>query len=622
VEETRIHRWYLGGRALVRGGAPSGRDILTPSREARMQEEADAIGRQFTAGDRAGALARCRAALDASPQQATLWAVLGDMQSALGQGEEATRAFEQVLALDPDHPRALFNLAIAWLGADRADAAAVALTRLVGLAPSDVDAWLNLGVAEMRRRRWSVALAAFRRVVALAPHHGAGWINRAAAAATQAQNREADDAYERALVLGPLNAEWWSRAGWHALSTGRLDLAQARFERALAIAPRMVSPAAGVATVCDRQGRPGDGLRMLAPLLPQAPDEPRLAATFAVLARRLGQPEAALNLVEAARARVGGDDVDLDHALGSLYDVSGRPDDAFAAWERANRARNLRFDGRAWRAEIEGVCAAFSPEALGRESASTHTEAGPVFIVGLPRSGTSLVEQMLSAHADVFGGGELHAIMHAAAALPKPWSASVFDADADQLSTFAASWWADAGARAPRVTDKMPLNDAYLGLVARIFPGARVIWCLRDVRDVALSCFSQPFIGPRYAFATSLAGLAATIHGHHRLLTHWQSALPLPMHVVRYESLVAEPEAGVRAMLDFLGLDWDPACARPEDNKRRQNTASYGQIQEPVHTRAVGRWEAYADALAPLVQALGPLAEAAAWDCLAGGDPR
>lgn len=225
----------------------------------------------------------------------------------------------------------------------------------------------------------------------------------------------------------------------------------------------------------------------------------------------------------------------------------------------------------------------------------------PVFIVGMPRSGTSLVEQIAASHPDVFGAGELRDVGNIATSLsfsqiqPGP----INDAARKQRNHLQV-----LGGSALRVIDKMPANVDYLGLIAMLFPSARVIFCRRDPRDTCLSCFFQNFqAGNLYSFDLANCGR------HHvqtdRFIAHWLSVLPLRMLKVQYEDLVADLEGQSRRIISFLDLPWNPACLDFHRTERTVQTASDWQVRQPIYTRSVGRWRNYERHLGPLLKALG-----------------
>jgi hypothetical protein len=240
-------------------------------------------------------------------------------------------------------------------------------------------------------------------------------------------------------------------------------------------------------------------------------------------------------------------------------------------------------------------------------------DARPVFVFGLPRSGTTLVEQVLASHPHVFGAGELPLVRQAMDALPavadRPGDmpACLEALDGAGLRQLARGYQGgvreildrQAGGREPaRVVDKMPDNYLYADLIALVFPRATLIYVRRDVHDVALSCWMTDFRSIRWA--DNLDDLTRRVGEHRRLMAHWQAALPQPVHEVRYDRLVDDFEAEARRLLAACGLDWEPACLEFHRTARPVRTASVTQVRQPLYRRALGRWKAYEPYLATL----------------------
>ena len=236
-----------------------------------------------------------------------------------------------------------------------------------------------------------------------------------------------------------------------------------------------------------------------------------------------------------------------------------------------------------------------------------------MFIVGMPRSGTSLVEQIIASHPRAFGAGELNDIGRMARELPvlvntaRPYPEALDRLTPDIVDTLAGRYLGALSARAPdaaRVTDKMPFNMLWLGLIAKLFPNARVIHCRREAMDNCLSCYFQLF-NQGLRFSYDLAHLGRVYRQHERLMAHWQACLPLSMLTVDYETLVADPENQTRRLIAFTGLEWDAGCLDFHRTERDVRTASVWQVRQPVYQSSVARWRAYEPWLGSLQAALG-----------------
>jgi Tfp pilus assembly protein PilF len=309
----------------------------------------------------------------------------------------------------------------------------------------------------------------------------------------------------------------------------------------------------------------------------------------------------------------------LHFALGNHYDRTGAFDEAFSHFERANALRRGVFleAGRSLeperhRARIDRIIATCDASYFQRTRAMGRDSGRPAFIVGMPRSGTSLVEQILASHPEVFGGGELKDVQSMAESLPARLGITgtgypdcLASLDAATARALADQYLRRIGrhsGQAARVTDKMPTNFEHLGFIAALFPQARVIHCVRDPRDVCLSCYFQDFRSMNFAWDLEVLG---EFYGQYeRLMAHWGRVLPLPMLEVAYEELVADPEAVSRRLVAFCGQEWSDACLTYHENPRAVRTVSLLQVRQPVYQSSIGRWRHYEAHLQPLLRAL------------------
>jgi hypothetical protein len=300
----------------------------------------------------------------------------------------------------------------------------------------------------------------------------------------------------------------------------------------------------------------------------------------------------------------------VDFRLGELHDAAGDSRAAMTCLVRANRRKRSGFDPVHYAVLVDRLLAVFGPDAFARMPAASHADDRPVFIVGMPRSGTSLVEQILASHREIHGAGELPdlgllALSTAREGTEYPESVSgLAQEDVDRLAAAYRARLDEIAPGARRVTDKMWQNFEFLGFGALLLPRARVIHCTRDPLDTGLSCYFQHFYGAGVTFAYDLAHIGAYYRQYCRIMARWQEVLPLPILEVSYERLVADTEGESRRMVDFCGLPWDPSCVRFFETERVIGTASYDQVRRPVYRTSVGRHRRYRRWLEPLVQAL------------------
>lgn len=328
-----------------------------------------------------------------------------------------------------------------------------------------------------------------------------------------------------------------------------------------------------------------------------------------------------LGEIEAAVARLGDAEAGTQRSLlgyaaaKACMDLK-QPDAAFAHLQQAKAAARAGYDMAQHRARQKRLTTLFNPAFLRARAGWGDDSRVPVFIVGMPRSGTSLAEQILSSHPEVHGAGELNYIHDIANQLmfslgdAALFAEKVVGLDRAAAKALAGQYLRKVSAFSPdaaRITDKMPHNFTFLGLIALLLPGARIIHMRRSPLDNCFSIYSNMF-SAAHGYANDLRTLGDYYVEYARLMDHWRQVLPGRIHEVRYEDLVADQEGVTRRMLDFIGLDWHPACLEFFANARSVSTISRWQVRQPIYRTSVDRWRPYERHLGPLIEALGPLA--------------
>ncbi|MEO1575297.1 MAG: sulfotransferase, partial [Pseudomonadota bacterium] len=313
------------------------------------------------------------------------------------------------------------------------------------------------------------------------------------------------------------------------------------------------------------------------------------------------------------------DRIGLNFALARAADAAGDVDTAFRHFATGNAVKREErpFDADGEERNADAIVSAFTPAVFEQFQGSGNDSPTPVLIVGMPRSGSTLIEQILSAHPEVAAAGETNALWRTLSTLSQhlPRGARL----PNDIARVPASAWAslaeaylerlksDAGAAA-RITDKLPFNYTLLGMLRLMLPNATIIDARRHPMDTCWSCFTTSF-GNERGFTTDLTDLGRTYKTYDRLMAHWQKVLPGACHTAQYEDLIDDTEAQIRALLDATGLDWHDDCLAFFNNPRAVTTASYAQVRRPIYTTSVGRWRPYETHLAPLRAALGSLAD-------------
>ncbi len=330
----------------------------------------------------------------------------------------------------------------------------------------------------------------------------------------------------------------------------------------------------------------------------------RAANVAAGVAPAIGKSEEVIAHLERLVSRPGisfSEHRILRFTLANLCDKAKQYDRAFGHAVVANRMKNVRHDDNALMVQISRLKAVYSATAVGSLPRSSIRSELPVFIVGMPRSGTSLLEQILSCHSKVHARGETSDIPTIVEAIPyyPDGARNLTREKLDALADAHIKRLSEMAPYATRVTDKLPGNFLLVGIIFQIFPGARILNCRRDPRDVCLSNFMTDF-GAGHEHAYNLESLARVCKLYQDLMEHWKQVLPIPILDVRYEALTSDPRTQIERILDFCGLEWEESCLNFHQSKRQVVTASYDQVRQPLHNRSVARWKNYARHLEPV----------------------
>lgn len=525
-----------------------------------------------------------RRALALAPHRAEFHFNYGNMLAALARPQEAAQAFQKAVDIDPKMTDAWQGLGTVLQGLQHEMHAAVCFQKAVTLDPRRAGLWHALGTCLQTMGLLPEATEAYRRAMALTPDDARLRVALATALMEMRRDPEVKNELDAAEKIAPeLPEVHYNRGVWLA-NRGEFDAARAALEKALALAPEYYQAALYYAYIT--------------PLPPES-----------ALVRRL---------LERASRGAWQDPLqgaNVHFTLGYVFDKDQQYDAAFGHYLEANHLQRplQTYSTESQRALQRSTQAAFGPAFLERARRFGNPSVKPLFIVGMPRSGTSLLEQILASHPNVYGGGEmlfLHAELRrrlgpryrtefaeAIAGLP--------DAELADIAAALVAHVDEVAPAARHVTDKMPSNFMLLGLLHALFPKARIIHCRRDPLDTCVSCFTTSF-KQGHKFTNDLTELGEYYRLYEEAMAHWRGILPPgTLHEVRYEDLVADLEPEVRALLDFCGLDWDGACLHFQDNARAVSTASVFQVRQPVYRSAVGRWKRYAAHLEPLQKALG-----------------
>ena len=520
------------------------------------------------AGRPADAIAPLRDAALLEPSNAIIHHDLGLACLEVGRVPDAIAALQRAVASNPRYADAYFRLGIALEKLGNIGKAIVAYDCATRLLPSLTEAWFRAGALVYELGHRNEAIGCFRRAAVTGGKTSFGRLGKARALLAENRNQEGEQVLRETLVADPRNAMAYDLLGNLLSDFGRFDEARACFERAIAIAPLLAGcyyDLVRCGPVTSKDNDNDDGL--------------------------LQRMEAALatpGLDAAQRLRV-------HLAIGKAADDLGNYALAMRHFDAADAVRRgaAPFDSAAFSIEVDRLIARCTAELMARAPELGSSDATPVLILGMPRSGTTLVEQIVSMHPEVGAGGELNFWNERGAA----WNRAGTAEDETQfLAKAAADYLGMLRAIAPtaaRVTDKMPFNFLWAGLIHVAFPRATIIYCRRAAVDTALS-IHQTFFHPVLAFPTGGAELVGYFRGYQRLIDHWRSVLPADRFIeVDYEDLTRTPEPVIRRIIAACGLAWHESCLRPESNPRAVKTPSKWQTRQPIYRTSVERWRRY-----------------------------
>jgi tetratricopeptide (TPR) repeat protein len=541
-----------------------------------------ALATQFLrAGRPADAIVPLRDAARLEPFNAIIQHDLGLACLEVGRVPDAIAALQRAVASNPRYADAYFRLGIALEKLGNIGEAVAAYDRATKLEPSLTEAWFRAGALVYILGHREAAIGCFRRAAVTGGKTNFGRLGKARALLIEDHNQEAEHVLREALVADPTNAMTYDLLGTLLSDLGRFDEARACFERAIGIAPLLA----------------GSYYELVRCRPVTSKDNGLLQGMEAALAMP--------GLEAAQRLRV-------HLAIGKAADDLGDYALAMRHFDAADDVRRsfVSFDSAAFSVEIERLIARCTPQRIARASEFGSSDVTPVLIIGMPRSGTTLVEQIVSMHPEVGAGEELHFWNQRGAEWHRSYLTDNGTAETDKpfdISEFLAKAAADylgvlrtIAPTAARVTDKMPFNFLWAGLIHVAFPRAIIIHCRRAAVDTALSIHQTHFL-PTLAFPTGGAELVAYFRDYQRLIDHWRRVLPADRFLdVDYEDLTSGPEPVIRRIIAACGLPWDDACLRPESNPRAVNTPSKWQARQPIYRSSVARWQRYEPWLGPL----------------------
>jgi tetratricopeptide (TPR) repeat protein len=589
-----------------------------------------------------------RGILDQAPDQPEALHYLGLIALQVGRAEEAIGLIEQAVEQRPGDIDALANLGNALSSMQRFEDAAERFRQVLDVAPDSAATLANLGATLIKLGRNKDAVEALERALRLQPDlHGARRSLIAALRNLQ-WTREALDEIRKLIANQRLTPELEAYFAEALAEDGQLDEAISRYEALVAAYPNVTNARYNLATLYTRAARFDDAVREYDRVIEDTPDNVIAIFNLGSVYVSLGDKPAALAQYRKAleidpgyakawhgiafldKAEISEDDerhiIELQNdpetsdedgaylafALARYYDRHSRIDDASAQYLSGNSLyrQTLEIDIDKRIGEFEHICRIFDEGFFRTWDDIGLDDQTPIFVMGMPRSGTSLVEQVLASHSEVYGAGEMSLLFNSIRNNFRFYDAhdygdAISVATKDQFRSTAEQYLD----RLPkgdftRVVSKMPLDFMHIGMVRVMFPNATIIHCRRDARDNCFSIFTNIFVATGHSYAYDLEEIARFYRAYQGVMEHWENVLPGFVHTVEYKDMVENQEATTRAIVDACGLDWQPACLEFHATERPVPTLSAFQVRQPIYRSSIGSWKPYERMLQPMLELL------------------
>jgi tetratricopeptide (TPR) repeat protein len=534
-----------------------------------------------------------------------------------GRRQEAEALYRQVLGQQPNHAAALHFLGLLLHQTGRSEEGLELIEQSVTLQPQNADFLNNMGTVMRDLGRVAAAVDFFRGAVDIKPDQLAARDNLGSSLKQLGQFDAAEEIYRGTIGRNPFHVRARMGLAETLQEAGRLDEAIALFRESLSIRPKDAELLYGLGVAMMEKGKLGEAADLARQAVAVVPG---MAKAWLLLSqvKRQTDRDKELSGMEAEHAKAPQGSLarmQLSFGLGKVHDDLkdyGRAFDYFAEGN-AIRRQGIDYDPVRTRREFEAMKAAFDTAFFEKHRTSDISDDTPIFVVGMPRSGTTLVEQIIASHPQVFGAGELNILKTAVGkqfpmSMPGGFPAGIADMPDKAFAEAGQAYLDMLHSRYPgyrHVTDKMPGNFMLVGFLHMMLPKAKIVHCARDAAATCLSIFKVHFRGDSHRYGYELGELADFHNLYTDIMAHWHKVLPGVVHDVRYEDFVADQEGQTRALMAYLGLPWDDKVLSFHETDRPVRTASAAQVRQPMYQGSVDLWKRYGDRLKPLLDKLG-----------------
>jgi len=554
-----------------------------------------------------------RQAIEFKPDYVKAHANLGYILKVSGKLDESVAHYQQALQQEPDTAELHYNLGLTLLLLG--DTANAKKHQLLAIKSNSdyADAWYGLASVHSFTGDFSQACDNYQKSLELNPDNIDALIAYAGTLSDSGNHEAALQQIELVLKKEPDNLTAIAQQAIIYGALGQANKALEYCDKIFDKSPNNENAAIVAANMHEILGDAQRAFTYIEPLLKNDPPDVSVALCYLAISEKTGCTDDAVKYLESTlqlKNNCKSDVSKIHFALGKAFDKSGEYDKAFNYYETGNNFLKSDFNNDDFCQYIDNTIKVFDKDYKKHLATSLERSSRPIFIVGMPRSGTSLVEQIISSHSSVFGAGEQRKISTILEELPAILNSNKQPIDclsiADekimtQLSQSYLDFLTDLNADASYVTDKMPGNYMNLGLIQLLFPNSKIIYCKRNPLDNCLSCYFQYF-SRDINWSYEQKHLGCVYNEHLRLMEHWKNILELPILEVQYETLTSNQEKITRDILNFLDIEWEDQCLDFHKNKRLVWTASYNQVRNPMYNKSVERWKHYEEHLGPLIE--------------------
>lgn len=539
---------------------------------------------------------------------------LGSLLFTIGKLTEAENCYLKVLDIDSKSIEAHFNLGNTYYR--MGDARAIDNFRnVINLNPENSVAYNSLGAALVEAREFNEALSEYQKALSLNPNYPDALTNLGNVYTEVGLLDESIECHLKAIGIDPNNVAAHYNLATTLSASGELNEAEKYFNILLALESDNIGAIVGKIQILEKKGEVSKAYKLAKPLIDNNVKDTELLIVYATLSKSLGHEEEAIHFLENhidSEFLSKKEQISAHFALGERYDHLGKFDAAFSHYSQANKLSSQSVNKEKHAEYIDNIISVFKEDDISMVAVANPCDPRPVFIVGMPRSGTSLVEQILSSNSNVYGVGELLEIPNIIKSLykdspsKKEYPFGIKNLELGKLNSLVEMYMGAIEMPSASVecfTDKLPYNYLYLGLVGMLFPNAKVIHCRRDPLDTCLSCYFNNFIGSQDYFH-DLDALGFYYKQYEKLMAHWKVVLNIPILDVTYEELVKNPELESKKIIEYCGIEWEESCLAFYNSSRITHTASYNQVRQPLYKTSINRWKNYEKYIEPLKNAM------------------